>query len=340
MKENFAIIIGINDYTPQSNSGLRTLCGAINDANQFEKWVTNPNGGNVVATNCIKITSNPNPLSPIKDKIDTEITEMIDLIKGKGGSAKRLYFYFAGHGLGSIDNISDTALCLANWSELRRNSALSSEAYKEVIRQFGYFEEIIFLVDCCRNTKINVKPMHPFFAPPMPGPAAGQTKLFIGYATQYQDQAFEIEVRDSEMRGVFTKVLIDGLNGAAAKHNGIIDADSLRDYLILQTPIEAQKQGYKQKPEIFHSFTSANPLITLTNIQNKNINCHILFSNTRNNNVELIDNSGVINSFDASQTKNVQVLLTKGLYLLRDTVTDEQHPIQVSPSKQEIHVNF
>jgi hypothetical protein len=340
MKEDFALIIGINDYTPPSKSGLRTLRGAINDANQFEAWATNTYGGNVAIANCFKITSLPKPLKPIQDEIDTAITEIINLIKDKGGSAKRLYFYFAGHGLGSIDNISDTALCLANWSELRRNTALSSEAYKEVIRQFGYFEEIIFLADCCRNTKINVKPMHPTFAPPMPNPVAGQTKLFVGYATQYQDQSFEIEVGNSEMRGVFTKVLIAGLNGDAANQDGIINADSLRDYLILQTPIEAQRQGFKQKPEIVHSFISTTPLITLTNIQNKNIACHIIFTNARNNNVELIDNSGVINIFDASQQKNVQVTLTKGLYLLRDSVTDEKCPIQVSHLNSDIHVNF
>ena len=339
MKEDFALIIGINDYTPPAKNGLRTLRGAINDANHFEKWVKKTDGGNIPITNCFKIISKPNPLRPIQDEIDTAITNMIGLIKSKGGSAKRLYFYFAGHGLGSLDNISDTALCLANWSELRRNTALSSEAYKEAIRQFGYFEEIIFLTDCCRNAKINVKPMHPSFAPPMPSPAAGQTKLFVGYATQYQDQSFEIEVGSSEMRGVFTKVLIDGLNGAAANQNGIISADSLRDYLMLHTPVEAQKQGFKQIPEIIHSFTSGPPLITLTNIQ-KNITCYIIFSNTRNNNVELIDSSGVINSFDASQRKNVQVILKKGLYLLKDTVTDEKYPIQVSPTNNEIHINF
>lgn len=340
MKEDFALIIGINDYTPPNKRGLRTLRGAINDANEFEKWVVKPDGGNVNPINCFKIVSKPNPLKPIQNEIDDAIIKMIQAIEEKADSARRLYFYFAGHGLGSMDNIADTALCLANWSELRRNTALSSEAYKNVIKNFGYFEEIIFIVDCCRNTKINIKPMHPSFAPPGISNLAGSTKTFIGYATQYQDQSFEVEVADSEMRGVFTKVLIDGLNGAAAKHNGDIDADSLRDYLTIQTPIEAQKQGYKQIPEIIHSFTSAHPLISLLNIQTMNITCHIIFNGSRNNHVELIGNEGLIDSFDASAQKNVQVLLNKGLYLLRDTVTDEKHPFQVSPTNTEPHVNF
>jgi hypothetical protein len=341
MKDDFALIIGINDYTPLNENGLKTLHGAINDANYFEEWVTNVNGGNVPATNCFKITSIPNPLKPIQEEIDTAITIMINLIKSSGGTAKRLYFYFAGHGLGSMDNTKDTALCLANWSELRRNTALSSEAYQDVIRQFGYFEEIIFLVDCCRNTKINVKPMYPSFAPTLPNPAAGRTKLFVGYATQYQDQSFEIEVGDAEMRGVFTKVLIDGLKGNAKYDDkGIIDAESLKDYLIRFTPLEAQKQGFKQIPEIIHSFNSATPIVILANIQDKNVTCHILFNNTRNSNIELIDHSGVITSFDASQQKSVQVTLTEKLYLLRDTMTDEKYPILVQPSKLEIYVNF
>jgi hypothetical protein len=270
-----------------------------------------------------------NPLRPIQEEIDNAITDkMIPKINALGGMARRLYFYFAGHGLGSMDNISDTALCLANWSELNRNKALSSEAYKEVIRQFGYFEEIIFLADCC---------MHPSFAPPMP--IAKDTQLFIGYATQYQDESFEIEVGTSEMRGVFTKVLIEGLNGAAANSDGVVNADSLKDYLYIQTPIEAQKAGFKQKPEIFSSFTSATPILTLANFQNADTKCIIIFSNSRTT-VDLIGNSGLISTFDASQKNQVEVLLPKGLYLLQDKSTGENYPIQVSPSNEPINVNF
>ncbi len=340
MEENFALIIGINDYTPLNKNGLRTLHGAVNDADDFEEWVRNPDGGNVTEKNCKKIVSKPNPLKPLQDEVDDAFLVMEQRIQENGGKAKRLYFYFAGHGLGTLHNTNDTALCLANWSENRRKSALSSESYKDVIKQYGYFEEIIFLADCCRNSKINVNGKEPTFAPFMPHENSGNTKLFVGYATTYQDQSYEVEVENSEMRGVFTKVLIDGLNGDAAK-DGVINADKLRDYLLKRTPIEAQKHGFKQVPDINHSFSSETPIVTLTNALEQSIVCNIKFITTRNALVELIDGSSeVITSFDPTEDNEVQVSLEKGLYLLRDTSTDEIYPIRVSHSNQEIYVEF
>lgn len=341
MEKDFALIIGINDYTPPDANGLRTLGGAIRDANDFEEWVLNPNGGNVPKANCRKIISNPNPLKPIQKEIDDAYLELDELIGNGDGQARRFYFYFSGHGVGLMNATKEIALCLANWSEKRRHEALGAELYKETFNQYGYFDEIIFILDCCRNTKVNINPAHPSFSPIIPGQNAGQTKLFTAYATQYQDQSFEAEEENSEMRGVFTKVLLDGLKGDAPNENGIITADGLKDYLMKQTPIEAQKKGYKQIPQIIvDSFTKETPFISLVNFQSENITCYIIFSDARNGDVELIDNSGVINSYNASQQKNVQVSLSKGLYLLRDTVTGDKYPIQVLPSNKEIHVDF
>lgn len=341
MKEDFALIIGINDYTPPNSSGLRTLGGAINDANHFEEWILSEKGGNVPLGNCKKITSKSTPLAPIQQQIDDAYLEIDELIKKSGGMARRFYFYFAGHGVGLMNATKEIALCLANWSERRRHDALGAELYKDVFNQYGYFEEIIFILDCCRNTKININPAHPSFSPPMQGPNAGHTRLFAAYATQYQDQSFEAEEENSEMRGVFTKVFLDGLKGDAPNENGVISADGLKDYLMKQVPIEAQKRGFKQIPQIIvDSFTKETPFISLIGIKNEKTICNIIFSDTRKSTVELIDNSGVIQNYNADQQKNVQVSLSKGLYLLKDTVTDEKYPIQVSPSNTEINVKF
>lgn len=337
MKEDFAIIIGINDYTPPNQFGLRTLQGAVNDADQVEAWVSSISGGNVPAANIKKIVSTPVPLQPLQNEIDDAFLDIEASIILKGGLARRLYFYFAGHGLGIIDSTVDTALCLAKWSEKRRQLALSSELYKDYIKQYGYFEEIIFVADCCRNTKISITPQHPTFRSPVPGPGSGQTKMFVAYATQYQDQSYEIESIDSEMRGAFTSVLLEGLRGAAA-NNGVIGADDLRDYLKIETPKLAQQKGYKQIPEISHSYNNNASLITVAIIQS---NVNIIFGATRNNQVELLDGSlSVIVTYNASQNKNNSRQLSKGLYQLRDTITDESISFQVSPSQNNINVNF
>lgn len=337
MKEDFAIIIGINDYTPPTLNGLKTLLGAVNDANKVEAWVAGATGGNVPTANIKKIVSTPMPLKPLQDEIDDAFLEIETAIKAKGGFARRLYFYFAGHGLGTLDSTADTGLCLANWSENRRQSALSSETYKDYIKQYGYFEEIIFIADCCRNTKINIKPKAPTFSSPIPGPGAGQTKMFVAYATQYQDQSYEVESIDSEMRGAFTTILIDALKGAAGK-NGLIGADDLRDYLEIETPKLAQQQGYKQIPDVYHIYTQNASLVTVAIVQP---NVNFILAATRNNPVELLDGElNVIATYDGGQNKNYSRQLAKGLYLLRDTLTDENKSFQVSPSQNNNNVNF
>lgn len=339
MKDDYAIIIGINDYTPPDSKGLKTLQGAIKDAKEVEAWVSSDTGGKVPASNIKKIISNPNPLRPLQDEIDDAFLDIEKSILNNGKHARRLYFYFAGHGLGTLDSTSDTALCLANWSEYRRQSAISSESYKDNIKQYGYFEEIIFVADCCRNTKINIKPKAPTFSAPTPGSGAGNTKLFVAYATQYQDQSYEIESGGSEMRGAFTTVFIEGLKGAAA-NNGLIGADDLRDYLTKETPELAKKIGYKQIPDVTHTFINNSTLVNLSaQISRSNVN--LIFSSARNNPIELIDGKlEVIQIFNAGATKNFSVLLLKGLYMLRDTITDENYSFSVSPIQTNINVNF
>lgn len=337
MEKDFAIIIGINDYTPTTQKGLKTLQGAVNDANKFETWLASATGGNVPGANIKKIISSPNPLRPLQDEIDDAFLEIETAIKAKGGSARRLYFYFAGHGLGTLDNTTNTALCLANWSEYRRQSALSSEDYKDSINQYGYFEEIFFVADCCRNTKINIKPKAPTFSIPVPAQAAGQTKMFVAYATQYQDQSYEVESVESEMRGAFTTILIEGLNGGAA-NNGNVGADDLRDFLIKETPELAKKQGYKQIPDISHTYANNTALVSSQVVQSI---VNFFFGAARNNLVEIIDGElNIVETYDPSQKKNYSRPLPKGLYLLRDTVTDENKSFQVSPSQNNINVNF
>lgn len=337
MKEDFALVIGINDYTPPNQFGLRTLKGAVNDANSFAEWLLTPSGGNLPVENVQKIVSSPTPLKPLQDEIDDAFLEIESAILKKGGSARRLYFYFAGHGLGTLDSTIDTGLCLANWTEKRRHSALSSELYKDYIKQYGYFEEILFIVDCCRNTKINIKPKAPNFSSITPGLNAGKTKLFMAYATQYQDQSYEVESESSELRGAFTSALIDALNGAAGT-NGQLMPDDLRDYLRIETPKIAQKNGYKQIPEVSHTYPNDEPLLTF---ENKDSNVTLTFAETREHPIELYDgNYSLIRTFDPATDKTCSLLLKTGLYLLKETITNESLPINVLPIQNTLDVRF
>ncbi len=341
MENDFAIIIGINDYTPPSRYGLKTLKGPINDTDEMEKWLRDKAYGDIPESNIKKIISTPDPLQPLQHIIDEKFLEIEDMILKKGGRARRLYFYFAGHGLGTLDNTLDTGLCLADWSERRRHSALSSELYKDYIRQYGYFEEIIFIADCCRNTKINIKPLHPTFSSPAPKAGSGNTRMFIAYATQYQDQAYEVDMgdaEDSEKRGAFTSVLLEGLKGAAA-NNGIIDAGSLSGYLTAETPKLAQQWGYKQKPEIIVSNFDGIPIMSFENLI-RETQIIFTFSPERTGTVLIMNGNLLPIQEHDGLIKNLTLKLPKGLYLLKDKSTGEEKAFQVSSLQQNIYVSF
>lgn len=339
MEEDYAIIIGINHYTPQNDRGLKTLQGAVNDANRLEEWLVSGDGGRVPIGNIKKIISSPDPLKPLQDEIDNAFIAIEKAIEDKGGTARRLYFYFAGHGLGTLDNTANTALCLANWAEYRRQSALSSEEYKDTIKQYGYFEEIIFVADCCRNTKINIKPQSPTFSRPIPAEGAGKTRMFVAYATQYQDQSYEVETSASEMRGAFTTAFINGLKGGAA-NNGVIGADDLRDFLIKTTPELAHINGYKQIPDITHNYSNNEALVTIGE-PIVMVSVNFSFGMHRNSLIELSNEDlTVIERFDPFHIKFISKPLSKGLYMLRDTVTDECISFPVPLTQSIVNVNF
>ena len=68
--------------------------------------------------------------------------------------------------------------------------------------------------------------------------------------------------------------------------------------------------------------------------------CFINFSATRNNKVDLVDNWKTLKTYNAAESKDIQIALANGLYLLKDTCTGDEKAIIVSPSKMEIYVEF
>ncbi|MCW3126742.1 MAG: hypothetical protein JWO03_2400 [Bacteroidetes bacterium] len=342
---DYALVIGINDYTKPEHNGLPPLKGAVNDANKMVEWLLSPDGGDLPLAHCKKITSTRTPsLTPIQYQIDSaylEIDTMVkNMIKDSGGTARRFYFYFAGHGVGLRTDYNEIALCLANWSEDRRNEAIGADLYKTEFLLYQYFDEIIFLVDCCRNTKTNINPARPSFAAVGAVPRANAVNVFVGYATQYQDQSNEAEYDSGETRGVFTKVLLDGLNGAAADAAGIVTASGLKGYLDMNTPGEAKGKGYKQIPEVSNTFYGTGILLSLAGNKKLNMESNFIFTDHRVS-VELLDGTlKSIRTFDTSIEKKISVSLPNGLYLLKDKVTGEQKTFQIPSEKNEADVNF
>jgi uncharacterized caspase-like protein len=258
---NYGISIGINDYIPPDQQGLRKLDGAIKDAELMNEWMIK--FGGVPEGNAFLLKSTSDKIEPIKDMIDQVISDMVTKIVTKeNADADRFYFYFSGHGIGVELDSEINGLCMANWTRfVKDGAALSTTSYKKKFINEGLFKEVIMWLDCCRNTKVNVNPAA---HPGLTQWGTNRPNHFVGFATQYQSMAFEatkkVTERTDESRGIFTEVLLKGLAGAAQSADGRITADSLRDYLKFHTPVLAQESGFLQDPEVTHNASAVSQM--------------------------------------------------------------------------------
>jgi hypothetical protein len=251
--EDYALVIGVNHY-PQ----LRPLRGAIADAQAFAGWLLDTNGGNVPTANVRVLLSTPSPLSPIGHEINDALEEIVESAQRTGG--RRLYFYFSGHGAVG-DRANDVALCMANWSTLRRRAALSADAWLDVIVRSGMFSEVAFFLDCCRVWATRVVGLPPRIDFEKPKRAMA-TRVFMAYATEFQRAAFEIdnysEGSSTEIRGIFTQALIAGLRGHAAFSEKVVTAASLKKYIEQETEKRGREAGFYQRAEVLNGFNEGS----------------------------------------------------------------------------------
>ncbi len=245
-----ALVIGVNDY-----AHVRPLRGAIADARAFADWLLDAQGGALPPANLRTILSTPSPVGPLVDEINSALEEILGRAEQTGG--RRFYFYFSGHGCVG-DKATDLALCLANWSQIRRRAALSSEAWLDVVVRSGIFDEVAFFFDCCRVWATRAVGLPPEVDYARPVKRERGTRVFLAYATEFQRVAMEISsIGDNaspEVRGIFTNALMTALRGAAVSPDGFVTADSLKKYLEQATEKRAHERGFQQRAEVLNGF--------------------------------------------------------------------------------------
>lgn len=327
MYKDYAMIIGINDYTPPEKKGLRTLNAAVRDAQDFAQWFLHESDGGD-ADRCKTVYSKSKPLAPIHDEIDEKLRELLYEAEKEPAKNRRLYFYFAGHGKGVEFDPTNNALCMADWSESMPNKALSSRKYHDVLINFGLFQQVIILLDCCRDIKTYVSPQDPSFNA-IPGLGPHQAEVFLGYSTIYDNLSYELITDEGENRGLFTSLLLKGLRGAASNEDGIINSASLKKYLDKNIPEETKGKRYKQKPDIKDGLTESNSVFAKVQAD-KQVPCIIHFDHHRAGSIELVGGGGnTIRIFSNVGGKDLPVQLKKGLYLLKDESNHYYKPFLV-----------
>lgn len=339
-KQDYALVIGIDDY-PNYN---RPLKGAIQDAEDFWGWlVDRKTGGGLYKKNCKTLFSSPRPLKPVQDDIDTALDEIRTQARKTG--ARRFYFYFSGHG--QTPTADDVNLCLAKWSEHRfSRTALSSRECWNFVAQCIGFKEIVVLLDCCRVRVVGAAGLPPGVSCVKPVEAAGQTRVFKAYGSEFLNPAYEAEVAathgdqaaGSIVRGHFTKALLDALKGGAASEGGGVKASTLKKYLEIEVKRIAKKHNHRQKAHVVNGFPSIKEPVFGSAMPEANVKIQFLAS--RRGEI-VLEGPGleIIKQADAS-TGPWELTLSKNHYFLRELETGKEMHFRFQPQEEVTHVEF
>jgi hypothetical protein len=242
---DYAIIVGINRYPL-----LKDLEGSVKDAEAFTNWVKT--GGGVPEKNVRTILSDTPPKPgdrPVLDEIDKAFAELFKLAAAE--PARRLYCYFAGHGCSAESD--HLALLMANAEKDFLNRAMNASEYHRVLAKRPLFKEQVIFYDCCRNYDERVTGRNPEWDDGKPPAGTAEIKQFVMYAAAFTQFANEKAIELTDKRGLFTKALIEGLEGKAAKRSQgkwVVTTMSLVPYVTMRLQELATPFSLSQKPSL------------------------------------------------------------------------------------------
>lgn len=230
-----ALIVGINDY-PKS-----PLRGAVKDAENIEKLLSE-NGDKSKNFFCRLITSKT--ASVTLSRLRSELIRLFN------EDADKVLFYFSGHGFeNSLGGylVTQDARSYAEGLAISELMLLANEALeKRKVR------EVILILDCCYSGHLgNVVKYNHMQSVMMPG---------LTILTASSEKQFSLE--DSK-GGVFTNLLCEGLNGAAADIRGRISTASLYNYLDQVLGAWEQRPQFKTHSRSMSLLRTVPPKVTI-----------------------------------------------------------------------------
>jgi Caspase domain len=243
-----AVVVGINKYPELGN-----LEGPENDANEFADWLRARDGGAVPAGNIKLILSSHYrdaasviDAEPTTTAVDREFDRLFELgNQNQGQAGRRLYIFLAGHGF--APNLDTAALLMANAARGRAGYHLPGPAWADWFRQAAFFEEVVLLMDCCRE---NFPRAAKRFPPWQTMNARKPARYLYGFATDWSHAAREGFWRGS-VRGAFSRAVIDGLRNAL-NPNGAITGASLESYVFATINADVPAGDEHQEPKFFY----------------------------------------------------------------------------------------
>jgi hypothetical protein len=260
--EDFAILVGISLY---ADAQFKNLNGPPNDIALMKRWLTDPNGGGIPddpdhivvikSPASFPVPADPSKVLPRRDGFEDVFTQLIvkrmalenERLKG------RLYLYFSGHGFcnRSIERDMEAALYAANASSNNYEHIFGTD-YARRAKGRPLFKETVLIMDCCRTSEINRRPIPGSYSDAPDETLNAQAQLLTIYAVPKGGKAQERAIADREgkVHGLLTHALVKALDEARPTAEGFIGSTSLRD-LIWQSWDKVCGPDAPPRPEIF-----------------------------------------------------------------------------------------
>jgi polyribonucleotide nucleotidyltransferase len=238
--DHYAILLAITRYP---GLPLNSLGGPENDAEDFRQWLLDEAGGNLDEKRIEIITSSKFP--PLKEPeepydanpAETQLKKVLDRWLGRIDEegnrvwldrvGKRLYLFFAGHGFTAGSLGDDPALYTAQ-AQLGDTVHIAALRYASKIRNAGFFDEIVLVVDCCQDVLKASQVLEPTWNPTDRN-KSGDVLFMEAYAAPRGKKSREGPKGSGLVRGYFSYVFLQALRNAPADADGYVTARAVAD---------------------------------------------------------------------------------------------------------------
>ena len=244
--DDYAIVVGITKYPSLGLSPNETadLKGSERDALEVANWLKAKDGGdlpddrdhlNLICTSDFQGEPTATKGEPQQQRLRDAFDALVQAGKEKPRASRddpmlgrRLYIYMSGHGFSPSRYRG--ALYVANATPDNGWHSYAS-GWLEWFQDNFYFKEYVLWMDCCMDREFGIDPENIMKKTARFGRMGG---TFIAFAAPRQFKTVErpIEAKNSEIHGVFTCALLEGLKGGAVDSEGQITGRSLADYLL------------------------------------------------------------------------------------------------------------
>ena len=239
--DHYALLVAITRYP-----GLSNLRGPENDAEDFRKWLLDEAGGNLdekrIELICsssfppINTPENPDEANPAETEFKKVLNHWLRRKDENGKNVdwldrvgERLYLFFAGHGF-TANDLPNPALFTAQAQD-GDPTHIAALRYAERIRNAGFFDQIILVMDCCQDVVKSWNVGEPIWKPPDRN-ASERVILWSAFAAPRGKKAFETPGEVSPARGYFSTVFMKALRNAPADADGYVTARAVEEIAV------------------------------------------------------------------------------------------------------------